>query len=311
VPEAVAPEPDPYTEGWEPLSGRLVWGTEGSGRGQFSWPRGIAVSDDGFVYVADSHNHRIQKFTADGQFVTAWGTYGNCGELVPAPGTFCEPWDVTVDSDGSVYVADTWGHRVQKFTADGVFLTEWGAFGQYSVGGAGYFYGPRAVAVGPDEAVYVVDTGNKRVQVFSPDGDYLDQWGGPGAAPGQLDEPVGLAFGPDGRAYLADSWNVRVQVLEPDGEPVESWPIAGWNNPSVDEKPYLAVDSDERVYVTDPGHYRVLVFDGEGTFLHSFGQFGFDAASFSLPMGVALGPDDSLYVTDAAGHRVLVFDLPR
>jgi len=313
VPEAGEEQPeaaDPYAEGWQPLTARLVWGIEGGEPGQFLWPRGIAVSSDGFVYVADSQNHRIQKFTLDGQFVTAWGGRGECGEVSIAPGTFCEPWGVAVGPDGSVYVADTWAHRIQKFTPDGVFVTEWGIYGEAAVGqGPALFYGPRDVAVGPDGRVYVTDTGNKRVQVFEPDGTFVADWGGGGSGPGQLDEPVGLAFGPDGRIYVADSWNYRVQVLEPDGTFVREWPIVGWNNPNVEEKPYIAVDAEGRVYVTDPGHYRVLVFDAEGNYLYSFGRFGFDGASFGLPMGVALGPGGTLYVTDAANHRVMVFDI--
>ncbi len=309
--EEAAPT-DPYAAGWRVMSAVRSWGVEGNGPGQFRWPRGIAVSPDGFVYVADSQNHRIQKFTADGTLVASWGSFGGC-PAQPPPGTFCEPWGVAVGPDGSVYVADTWADRVQKFTPDGAFLAEWGAFGQpgpYDLTGHSGFFGPRGVAVGPDGLVYVVDTGGKRVQVFDPNGVYLREWGGGGSLPGQLNEPVGLAFGPQGEAYVADTWNYRVQVLQPDGGPVREWPVAGWNNPLVEEKPYLAVDAEGRVYVTDPGHYRVLVFNSEGTYLYSFGQFGFDASSFALPMGVALGPDGLLYVTDAAGHRVMAFDVP-
>lgn len=301
---------DPYAAGWQPLVAQRVWGTQGSSPGQFSWPRGIAVSSDGFVYVADSQNHRVQKFTTDGQFVTAWGTFGGCPEMTPPPATFCEPWGVAVGPDGTVYVADTWAHRVQHFTSDGHFLSQWGFFSQYSADRRpGAFYGPRALTVGPDGTVYVADTGDKRVQVFGPQGQFLREWGGGGSAPGQLDEPVGLALDPDGRVLVADTWNHRVQVLEPDGWPVLQWPIAGWNNPAAEEKPYLAVDAEGRVYVTDPGHYRVLVFDRQGNYLYGFGQFGFDWASFGLPTGIALGPDGALYVTDAVNHRVMVFAL--
>ncbi len=301
---------DPYADGMRVLTATLTWGSEGSDPGSFFWPRGIAVSPDGFVYVADAGNHRIQKFTPEGEFVTAWGYEGGCGEAHLPPGTFCEPWGVAVGPDGSVYVADTWAHRVQKFTPDGVFLAGWGTYGEATVGqGPAVFYGPRDVAVGPDGRVYVSDTGNKRVQVFDPEGVFLRDWGGGGSGPGQLDEPVGLAFGPDGRIYVADSWNYRMQVLEPDGTYVREWSIVGWNNPAVEEKPYVAVDAEGRVYATDPGHFRVLVFDAEGNYLYGFGQFGYDASSFALPMGVAIGPDGRLYVTDAANHRVMVFEL--
>ncbi|MBN1178386.1 MAG: TIGR03663 family protein, partial [Anaerolineae bacterium] len=295
------PAVDPYAENWQELTARQVWGSEGRAPGQFSWPRGVAVAADGTVYVADSQNHRIQAFDAAGTLVATWGSYGECGTGIPAPGTFCEPWDVAVGPDGSVYVADTWAHRVQRFTAEGAFLGAWGAFGQVGVDESDQvvFYGPRSVAVGPDGLVYVTDTGNKRVQVFTPEGERVAVWGELGAAPGQLSEPVGLAFDPDGHLVVADAWNWRVQVLETDGAPVSSWPIDGWVGETIDDKPYLAVDAAGRVYVTDPGNYRVLVFDEEGMYLYGFGQFGFDEASFALPTGIDVGPDGALYVVDA------------
>ncbi len=300
--------PDPYAAGWRTLSPVRTWGSEGSGPGQFLRPRGIAVAPDGSVYVADSGNHRIQKFTADGQWVTAWGSFGGCPEQTPSPGTFCEPWGVAVGPDGAVYVADLWAHRVQKFSPDGEFLAQWGFSSNYGADlRPGAFYGPRGVAIAPDGTVYVTDTGNKRVQVFTADGVYLRMWGSVGSSPGQLNEPVGIALGPDGNLYVADTWNYRVQVLDPLGQPVRQWPIAGWNNPMAEEKPYLAVDRAGLVYVTDPGHYRVLVFSAEGEYLYSFGQFGFETTGFVLPMGVAVGPDGALYVTDSGAHRVAVF----
>jgi predicted membrane-bound mannosyltransferase/DNA-binding beta-propeller fold protein YncE len=313
--EATAPDvPQTYVDGWQELTARQVWGSEGSGLGQLTWPRGIAVSEDGLVYVADSQNHRIQVFDADGLLVSSWGAYGDCGVQVPLPGTFCEPWDVAVGPEGDVFVADTWAHRVQRFTSEGEFVTAWGAYGQFGIGevpGPIAFYGPRSVDVGPDGLVYVSDTGNKKVQVFTRDGEFVAEWGGFGAVPGQLDEPVGLAFNPAGQIVIADSWNRRVQVLEPDGAPVLSWPIDGWAGETIDDKPYVAVDAAGRVYVTDPGNYRVLVFDAEGDYLYSFGQFGFDESSFSLPTGVDIGPDGAIYVTDSANHRVMVFDPPQ
>jgi uncharacterized protein (TIGR03663 family) len=304
---------DPYTDGWQDLTVRQTWGAEGSGPGQFSWPRGIAVSPDGLVYVADSRNHRIQVFNAEGALVNAWGSYGECSTEIPAPSSFCEPWDVTIGPEGDVYVADTWAHRVQRFTADGEFVTQWGTFGEAGVDdplGQARFYGPRSLTVSADGLVYVSDTGNKKVQIFTTNGEFVGAWGGAGAAAGQLNEPVGIAFTPDGEVVIADSWNLRVQVLDSNGGPLRSWPIAGWNNPAAEEVPYLAVDAEGKVYVTDPGGYRVLVFDANGSYLYSFGEFNFAPGGLTLPMGIDVGPDGAIYVTDAASHRVTVFDPP-
>jgi len=333
---------DPYAEGWRDLAARQVIGSQGAEPGQFDNPRGIKVGPDGFIYVADSGNHRIQKFTADGDFVAAWGSHSVAEAETSGARGFNEPWDVAVGAgDGSsavsIYVADTWNHRIQKLDDEGNLVTVWGLFGQYGVGDTDMrsaFYGPRGIAAGPDGRVYVADTGNKRIQVFEPDGRFAYQWGRGGALEGYLDEPVGIAVAPEeglpaaaggkpesegssledgpplAGIYVADTWNRRVQVFDEDGTYLRQWAILGWDAGLPEEKPYLAVDGAGYVYVTDPGHYRVLVFDYLGNYVLSFGQYGFDERSFTLPMGIAVAEDGTIYVTDAHSGRVMVFDSP-
>lgn len=139
------------------------WGSAGSDTGQFDEPSGLAVDSGGNVYVVDENNHRIQKFTAAGVFITQWGAYGS-GE-----GQFDEPSGVAVDSGGNVYVADENNNRIQKFTATGVFVTQWGVYGS----GDGQFDEPSGVAVDSVGNVYVADEGNDRVQKFTPAGVFL------------------------------------------------------------------------------------------------------------------------------------------
>jgi DNA-binding beta-propeller fold protein YncE len=317
---------EPYSENHLELAARAVFGGQGSGQAQFQSPRGIALGPDGSVYVADAGNHRIQKFSAAGEFIDIWGGRSIAEEEMGAPRGFNEPWDIAVASDASTlsgqgstaYVADTWNHRVQRLDDQGNPITAWGFFGEFGPDdgevGRGAFYGPRGVAVTPltdseaDLLVYVTDTGNKRVQVFEPNGDFAFQWGGGGAMEGYLDEPVGIAIGFDGDVYVADTWNRRVQVFDRRGGFLRQWPIRGWDSGLPEEKPYLAVDDQDHVYITDPGHYRVLVFDSQGNYLASFGQFGTDNQSFSLPQGIAVAADGTIYVTDAHAHRVLIFD---
>ena len=294
---------DPYAKKKVEAQAVAVWGTEGSGPGQFLEPRGIAVAPDGTVYVVDSGNHCLQKFSADGTPLERWGEHGN------AIGQFEQPWGVAVGPDGSVYVADTWNHRIQKFDADGDFLLMWGEFGQTTVatGAESLFWGPRGIAVDAAGQVYVSDTGNKRIQVFDADGRFLGQFGGLGILEGKMDEPVGVALDGEGRIYVADTWNQRVQVFDRSFRFLDQWSIHGWIGQGFNNKPYLAVDSRGRVYVTDPESYRVIVFTADGDLLATLGEYGFDDRSFTLPTGIAIDTNDNVYVTDMANHRVMKF----
>ena len=132
------------------LSGTYItqWGSTGTGNGQFQFfggsqgpEGGIAVDGAGSVYVVDNMNHRIQKFSSTGTFITQWGSNGS------GNGQFLYPSGIAVDSAGAVYVVDssTNGNqtgnvsRVEKFDSSGNFITQWvltslTACGSYGIG---------------------------------------------------------------------------------------------------------------------------------------------------------------------------------
>lgn len=289
-------------------------GVAGNAPGQFSFPRAVAVDAEGRVYVADSGNHRVQVFNPDGSFLRQWGSLCKLdtgeGCVGGGDGQFNEPWGIAVGQDGSVYVSDTWNHRLQKFTNDGQFVTKWGAFGSTGgeLGQEKLFYGPRALAIGRDGNLYVMDTGNKRVQVFTPEGSFITQWGGGGVIDGRFDEPVGLGQDGGGNWYVADTWNRRIQMFTEAFQFVMQWPVAGWGSQSVVNKPALAVDPQRKiVYAVDPENYRVLAFGLDGSFKATWGQYGTEPESFTLPTGIAVGPDGKVYVADGDAHRIMVF----
>lgn len=267
-------------------------------------PRNLAPGPDGSLYVADTANSRMIRFDRAGKVLATWGGRTPDGQIPPAPGTFIEPWGVTVDSQDNVFVADTWNHRVQKFDANGKFLLAWGSPGQGDVG-ADKFWGPRGIAVSPEGRVYLTDTGNKRVLAFDANGKFLLEFDSDGEA--ELNEPVGLALGPDGQVYVADTWNRRIAVFSPDGQFLRSWPVEAWVGTSLDNKPYLTLDTQGQVYVTDPEGYRVLVFSASGEPVAAFGRFGSDEDAFGLPTGLALAPDGSVWVADAGNNRLARF----
>lgn len=309
APSVVEAVSDPFEGKYVQIPAQAIYGSQGSEAGQFLRPRDVASAPDGTLYVLDTENHRVQRLAKDGSTLGAWGAFADVTTSAAPGGTFNQPWGIAVAPDGSVYVADTWNHRIQKFTANGEFVRMWGYFGQAEQPEA--MWGPRDVAIDLNGNVYVTDTGNKRVVVFNADGGYLNQFGEAGMGPGQLDEPVGLAVDRNGVVYVADTWNQRVQAFQvtEDGSyhPVRTWDVPAWYGQSLDNKPYLAVDDQGNVYVSDPEGYRALKFSPEGQPLLAWGDFGTGSAQFGLPVGLAVAPDGSVWVADTGNSRVMQF----
>jgi uncharacterized protein (TIGR03663 family) len=295
---------DPYEGKRTETDAVQVWGNNGSGDGQFVTPRNLAVGPDGSIYVADSGNNRIQVFDQNGNFIMKWGNEG------AEPGQFSEPWDIAVADDGTVYVADTWNHRIQAFNPTGQFLHTFGTFVNVqhdAQAEPGKFWGPRGIAIDPAGNLYVTDTGNKRVQKFTPDGQFLQTWGGGGIIPGTFEEPVGIDIDDQGNIYVADTWNRRVQRFDANFSPLTEWNVDGWESESVVNKPFLAVGPDGRIFISDPEGYRLIAYTPDGEVDVTWGQYGQDLASLALPLGLDFDSEGYLLLADSDNNRVMKF----
>jgi uncharacterized protein (TIGR03663 family) len=267
-----------------------MWGKAGQGNGEFLEPRDIAVTEDGFVYVADTKNDRIQKFSSDGGFLLSFGSPGS------GKGQFKEPTGVGVDREGTVYVADTWNHRIQVFDADGKFLFEF-------KGGNEGFWAPKDVAVDSRGDIYVTDTGYHRIQKFSEEGKFLLSWGGKGEAiPGLFSEPVGLFVDAADTVWVADTGNHRIQHFTNDGKYLGSFATYGWEH--IYAEPYLAIDPKGRIWVSDSTGNRLELFTQEGAFVQYAGTRGTGPGSFDRPTGICFDRRGNLYVSDTGNNRV-------
>ena len=219
-------------------------------------PYDVVVDSTGNVYVVDTDDNRIVKYSSTGTFIKQWGSYGT------GNGQFDYPCGIAVDSSGNVYVADTDNNRIQKFTSNGTYLMKWGSYGTENK----TFNYPCGIAVDSSGNVYVADTGNNRIQKFTSTGTYLTQWGTQGSGNGQFDYPGGIAVDSNRNVYVADSGNNivpvnnRIQKFTSSGTYLTQWGSFGGLNGQFNSPHGIAVDSLGNVYVADRDNSRIQKF---------------------------------------------------
>jgi len=172
--------------------------------------------------------------------------------------------------------------------------------------GKGEFDSPSGIAVDSKGNVLVADTGNGRVEKFSPTSTFISTIGMKGAGNGQLGAPNGIAVDRNGNVYIADAGNHRVQKLAPNGGFIAEWkgPEPGFYGPR-----RIAIGPDDSIYVVDQGHTRIVKFNPEGQVLTAWGTKGNGDAQFDDPTSVAVDPTtNKVYVADPRNKRIQVFD---
>jgi YD repeat-containing protein len=283
--------------------GALVrqFGSEGSGNGQFQRPDAIAVGAHGDVWVGDQNNSRVQEFTTEGQYVTQFGSAGSgAGQFA-----FSYPLGIATDNQGSLWVADTNNNRVQRwliphFGYQPVYASAFGATGS----GNGQFKHPGDIAVDPEGNIWVADTENNRLQVFSSAGTFIKALGSTGSGNGQFNRPKSIAFTPDGNFWVSDSGNNRLQEFTEGGEFIRAVGSTGSGNGQFNGPESLTIDHQGNVWVSDTYNYRVQEFDENGTFLKVVNPSGLGAIE---PTGLAVGSGGNVWVSDWAHNRVVEF----
>ena len=224
-----------------------TFGSEGNGNGEFDSPAGVAFDADNHLYVVCRYNHRVQKFTTNGEYLCQFGNEGN------ANGELDCPLGITVHNK-RVYVADQVNSRVSVFHCNGKF--------SHIIGSNQLSIFTFDVAINDRNQLFVADRGNHCIFIFTLDGDCVGKIGTEGSDEGQLNCPSGIVVDKDGYIFVTEAGNYRVSVFYKDRTFVCCFGSEGSAEGQFNtyESLGIAVSPDGSVYVSDYSNKRIQIY---------------------------------------------------
>lgn len=290
-----------FDDGFNPL---YSFAEAGCGPGQLSNPGSLAVSPNGILYVADSSNHRIQKYSLEGE------PLGFLGRLGSAPGQFSAPTDIAFDSLGRMYVSDYGNNRVAVFDAYDTLIGQLGTEETCDV------YNIHGIAVGTDGALWVTEhTSHRMTKLVKPRqrlpylnlpeerlffSGYIGSFGVGGAF---LANPAGLDIAPGGEIIASEIYSHEISVMDRSGMLLRTIGTAGSGLGQLYSPYGVTVLDDTLIAVAEYSNNRVQIMNwqtGEG--LMTFGE-----GVLTYPVDVRRSPDGRFFVTSQGTNRVEVF----
>lgn len=287
-----------------------IYGENGRTPGKLQKPRAMAIDAEDRVYIVDMTG-RIQVFNTDGEYSHGWRT----PEIYHG-----KPSGLSIDNDGNLMVADTHYFRMLVYTPAGEMLKERtiGGVNGYAPGEFGFVTDCVQDSKGN---YYIGEYGeNDRIQKFTPEGEFVFQWGGHGSEPGQFLRPQNFTIDDHDRLWTVDAGNHRIQVFDATGDKPVSVSIYGehGDEPGQLSFPYdLALDGKGHLYVCEYSNHRVQKFalnekgDGIERCIGIWGRSGSRKGELYQPWAFALDSKGRVHVLDTYNHRVQRIDSDR
>lgn len=269
------------------------------------WNLGVSTVVSGFQ-ASDPYAEKTAILTPS-QVISSGGS---------SPGLLAAPRGIAIASDDSIFVADSFNHRIQHFSKEGKFLNSWGTYANILNGEApaGTFNEPWGIAIGPDGAIYVTDTWNYRIQKFTSQGQFIKMWGNfnIGSTQQGLYGPRGILVTKDGRVFVTDTGNKRVVIFDTEGNYLSQFGTPGIEAGNLDEPVGIAMDATGKIYVADTWNHRIQVFQPDSsnlefTPLTSWSVESWYGQSMNNKPFLTIAPNGNILATDPEGSRILEF----
>ena len=255
-------------------------------------PYGVTTDSSGRVYVTDTGLGAVMVFDPRERSVKMLGKEG--------PVRLVTPIGLAVDEKGRLFVSDV--------DLDQVFCFDLGEKVVLALGRKEGMKNPTGLAI--DKArhrLYVADSHQHKILIYSTDGVFLESWGSRGPDGMQFNFPTNVTVDAAGNVYVVDTGNFRVQVVTPEGVLQSSFGEAGNALGNFHRPKGIGVDSEGHIYVADAAFNNFQIFDPAGELLLYVGATGRDPGAFWLPAGVHIDEQDRIFVVDQINRRVQVF----
>lgn len=272
--------------------GRLVGAAAGSKDQRMIRPMAVAASADAnIIYVADPDAQCVHRFDLRRSRYDC--LIEETKELL------ISPVGLAISTDGRVYVADS--------GRDLVLMAEPGAkaFKRIALNPAPEQ--PTGLALNELGELFVTSTASHSVRRYDAQGNLIQEYGGRGEAPGQMNFPTYVWITPSNELLVTDTLNFRIQRLDTDDGLMGVFGEAGDSSGSLSRPKGVAMDRHGHIYVVDGGHHAVQIFDREGGLLLAVGKQGQGPGEFWLPSGIFATSEGLIFVADAFNQRVQVF----
>jgi len=241
-----------------PVTGKLIQtiGTNGSGQLQFDQPNGIAVDDQGRIFITEQTNRRVQVLNRNYTFAGFIGGPGN------GAGQFDKPMGIAADATGRIYVTDENLNKVAVFDRVAGSQVSWQFKFEFANSGAGKIDHAESIAVNrAQQRIYLSDEGQQHVKVYDLTGKFLQTFGSGGTGLGQFTsggQPEGIATDENHYIYVNDEGGSRINIYRPDFTPMAA--IQSTNSFQSADGVHLSEKLD-RFFIIDQGNDLVQIFD--------------------------------------------------